>query len=250
MLSRQSAIVRIAMWSGPRNISTAMMRCWESRADTAVVDEPFYAAYLTTTGIVHPMQAEVLASQSSDWDEVIKRPLDSCLAAGQHIQYQKHMTQHMVTDIDQDWFSSLTHAFLIRSPDQVVASYGVKRKSVTADDIGFAKQKELYDKVVSALGYKPPVIDAGDVLDNPQNMLLKLCHTLGVEFDKGMLSWPAGPRDSDGAWAPHWYQNVEKSTGFAPYQAKKIILNKQQQRVADESRPYYEEMYKQRIVAD
>ncbi|MFT6045644.1 MAG: hypothetical protein ACI9WC_001345 [Arenicella sp.] len=250
LLDQESAIVRIAMWSGPRNISTAMMRCWEGRADTAVIDEPFYAAYLTATGTVHPMQAEVLASQSSDWAEVIKHSLESDLAAGQCIQYQKHMTQHMVADLDHDWFSSLRHAFLIRSPEQVVASYGVKRESVTADDIGFAKQKELYDSVVSILGYKPPVVDARDVLDKPKIVLQKLCHALGVSFDLNMLSWPAGPRDSDGAWAPHWYQNVEKSTGFAPYQVKQIELSKQQQRVADESRPYYEEMYKQRIVAD
>ncbi len=242
--------IRIAMWSGPRNISTAMMRCWDSRADTAVVDEPFYAAYLTATGIVHPMQREVLASQSSDWAEVIKSQLENDLAAGQTIQYQKHMTQHMVAELDQDWFSSLRHAFLIRSPEQVVASYGVKRESVTADDIGFAKQKELYDKVVAINGHKPPVIDAKDVLINPRKVLLKLCAALGVVFDENMLSWPAGPRQSDGAWAPHWYHNVEKSTEFAPYQAKPVDLNKQQQRVVDQSRPYYEEMYSHRIVAD
>jgi hypothetical protein len=246
--NQQAMPIRIAMWSGPRNISTAMMRSWESRADTAVVDEPFYAAYLTATGMVHPMQREVLASQSSDWSEVIKNELQNELLAGQSIQYQKHMTQHMVTDLDHDWFSSLRHAFLIRSPEQVVASYGVKRESITADDIGFAKQKELYDKVVELSGQKPPVIDARDVLTNPASALQKLCDALGVAFDQNMLSWSAGPRESDGVWAAHWYHNVEKSTGFAPYQAKQIKLSKQQQWVADQSRPYYQEMFKERIV--
>jgi hypothetical protein len=236
------------MWSGPRNISTAMMRSWESRADTAVVDEPFYAAYLRSTGMVHPMQREVLASQSSDCSEVIKHELQNELAVGQSIQYQKHMTQHMVTDLDHDWFSSLRHAFLIRSPEQVVASYGVKRESITTDDIGFAKQKELYDKVVALSGQKPPVIDAKDVLSNPAGVLQKLCDALDVVFDQNMLNWSAGPRESDGVWADHWYHNVEKSTGFAPYQVKQIELSKQQQRVADQSRPFYLEMYKERIV--
>ncbi|MBL4670926.1 MAG: hypothetical protein JKX81_01600 [Arenicella sp.] len=249
MTKQKPAPIRIAMWSGPRNISTAMMRSWESRADTAVVDEPFYAAYLTATGIMHPMQSEVLASQSSDYSEVIKNELQNELVAGQSIQYQKHMTQHMVTDLDYDWFSSLRHAFLIRSPEQVVASYGVKRESITADDIGFAKQKEIYDKVVALSGQKPPVIDARDVLTNPANVLQKLCDALNVAFDHNMLSWSAGPRDSDGVWAAHWYHNVEESTGFASYQAKQIDLSKQQQRVADQSRPYYQEMYKERIVA-
>jgi len=249
LTNRLAAPVRIAMWSGPRNISTAMMRSWESRADTAVVDEPFYAAYLSATGIVHPMQSEVLASQSSNWSEVIKNELQNELLLGQSIQYQKHMTQHIVTDLEHDWFASLRHAFLIRSPEQVVASYGVKRESITADDIGFAKQKEIYDKVVALSGRKPPVVDAKDVLSDPANVLQKLCHALGVEFDRNMLSWSAGPRDSDGVWAAHWYQNVEKSTGFAPYTAKQLELSKQQQRVADQSRPYYQEMYKERIVA-
>lgn len=250
MLSDTKPAIRVAMWSGPRNISTAMMRSWENRADTAVVDEPFYAAYLKATGIVHPMQEEVLASQAQDFSQVITTSLENTLAAGQHIQYQKHMTQHMVSEIDDTWFSSLRHAFLIRNPDEVVASYGEKRDSVTADDIGFVRQKELYDKVVASCGVHPPVIDAKDVLKNPRKILEKLCSALDLEFDDNMLAWRAGPRDSDGVWAAHWYQNVEKSTKFAPYIEKSINLSKGQQRVADESRPYYQQMFEKRIVAD
>lgn len=224
--------IRIAMWSGPRNISTAMMRSWENRADTAVVDEPFYACYLSTTGIVHPMQEQVLASQSSSWQQVIDEQLRCELEKGQHIQYQKHMTQHMVNDLDEDWFCSLRHAFLIRHPAQVVASYAQKRSSVTPEDVGFTRQREIFE-LARTLGLNTPVIESTAVLTNPEKALNALCGSLDVPFDSDMLSWPAGTRDSDGAWAPHWYQNVEQSTGFAPYSEKEIHLNVQQQKVVD-----------------
>jgi hypothetical protein len=227
------------MWSGPRNISTAMMRAWENRADTAVIDEPFYACYLQATGIVHPMQDEVLTSQSADWQTVIDTELKSTLSSGQTIQYQKHMTQHMVVDVEQDWFASLHHAFLIRHPADVVASYHKKRGAVTAADIGFTRQRELFEQVL-ALGTTPPVIESADVLKSPEKTLQKLCRALEVPFDSAMLSWPAGRRDSDGVWAPHWYQNVEKSTGFAPYQERQLKLTSTQQKVVDECLPDYE----------
>jgi len=247
MLEQSSTPIRIAMWSGPRNISTAMMRSWGNRADTVVVDEPFYAAYLNATGIVHPMQQEVLASQSLDYAQVIKSELENHLAPGKLIQYQKHMTLHMVADIDEDWFTALRHAFLIRSPEEVVASYGIKRDSVTEDDLGYVKQKELYDKVVALHGSRPPVIDAQDVSNNPRKVLQKLCDYLAVSFDERMLNWAAGPRASDGVWAAHWYQNVEKSTEFVAHKTKELNLSKEQQWIADQSRPYYQEMYKHKI---
>ncbi|MEM7358413.1 MAG: HAD family hydrolase [Pseudomonadota bacterium] len=240
------AVTRIAMWSGPRNLSTAMMRSWENRADTAVIDEPFYACFLTHSGIRHPMQEEVLASQPHDWQAVIQQDLSGELGPGQNIQYQKQMTHHMISEIDQAWFASLRHAFLIRHPADVVSSYSEKRESVNADDIGFRKQKVLYDLAVM-LGDTPPVIDAADVLKNPRDCLSQLCIHLGVEFDENMLHWPAGPRESDGAWAPHWYHNVEKSTGFAPFKKKQVSLSQQEQAVVDECLPYYEAMYEQRI---
>ena len=247
MLRQPSKTIRIAMWSGPRNISTAMMRSWGNRDDTVVIDEPFYAAYLNATGIVHPMQQEVLASQSKKFSQVIKTELENRLPQDKFIHYQKHMTQHMVTDIDEAWFSSLRHAFLIRNPEEVVASYGVKRESICQDDLGFAKQKELYDKVVSIQGRKPPVVDARDVSNDPEGVLHKLCECLGVPFAQSMLNWSAGPRDSDGVWARHWYQNVEKSTGFLPFKNKQTKLTKEQKLMADRCQPYYQEMYKDRI---
>ncbi|NND82241.1 MAG: HAD family hydrolase [Gammaproteobacteria bacterium] len=236
------------MWSGPRNISTAMMRAWENRPDTVVVDEPFYACYLATTGIVHPMQREIMASQSTDWQKV-QQQLQADLPSGHTIHYQKHMTHHMVVDVDPQWFGSLKHAFLIRHPAEVVASYAAKRETVTSDDIGYRQQKKLYDLATRSVQSELPVIDARDVLMDPQHSLQQLCDCLGVPFHKNMLSWPAGPRDSDGAWAPHWYGNVEKSTGFGPYQEKEQQLNAAQQRVVDECMPFYEQLYQRRLGA-
>ena len=239
--------IRIAMWSGPRNISTAMMRSWENRSDTQVVDEPFYACYLTASGVIHPMQEEVLASQSSDWGEVIERQLTAPLAAGEEIQYQKHMTQHMVADIDQNWFASLQHAFLIRHPAQVVASYGLKRGSVNAADVGFEQQFKLYQLACDVSSTTPPVIDSVDVLKNPEQCLTALCASLGVPFSQSMLAWPAGRRDSDGVWASHWYNSVEQSTGFAPYVEPEINLSDEQQAVVEQCLPFYQQMYERRV---
>ena len=242
-----NTITRIAMWSGPRNISTAMMRSWENRADTAVVDEPFYACYLTASGVQHPMQDEVLASQSSDWQEVIAQQLSAPLAKGANIQYQKHMTQHMVTDIDQIWFASLRHAFLIRHPAQVVASYGLKRGSVNAADVGFEQQFMLYQMACDLGEKEPPIIDSVDVLKNPEQCLSALCTGLDVPFSDAMLAWPAGTRDSDGVWASHWYNSVEQSTGFAPYVEHKVNLSSEEQEVVAQCMPFYQKMYQRRV---
>lgn len=192
------------------------------------------------------MHEEVLASQSSDWNQVIEGALSAELPAGEIIQYQKHMTQHMVADLKGDWFAGLSHAFLIRHPAQVVASYGEKRGDVTAADVGFERQKKLFDLVCQLTGLAPPVIESKDVLMNPQVSLMALCNKLNVPFDEKMLRWPAGQRDSDGA--PHWYQNVEKSTGFAPYQEKKISLTDNEQRVVDECLPFYDDLLEHKVV--
>jgi len=239
-------IKRIAMWSGPRNLSTAMMRAWENRADTFVVDEPFYACFLTASTVRHPMHDEVLASQPHSWSEVIKQNLQGSSPKAETIQFQKHMTQHMLGEIDADWFATLEHAFLIRDPAEVVASYSEKRELVTAQDIGYAKQMELYQQALK-LGATAPVIDAADVLRNPEKSLSLLCEKLAVDFDKNMLEWPAGGRDSDGVWASHWYNSVKLSTRFAPYRKKIVTLNTQEKAVVDECMPIYETLYEQRL---
>ncbi len=209
-----AAPVRIAMWSGPRNISTAMMRAFENRDDSAVVDEPFYAVYLARTGIVHPMNEEVLASQPQDPSAVIAALLGP-VPGGAAVFYQKHMTHHMIDSIDLDWMAACANVFLIRSPERVVASYAQKRSEANLADLGFERQAAIFDHEADRLGRAPLVIDADDVLSDPHGMLQALCAILTIPFSEKMLRWPAGRRDTDGVWASHWYQSVESSTGFS-----------------------------------
>ena len=208
------APLRIAMWSGPRNISTAMMRAFENRADCAVVDEPFYAAYLARTGIIHPMREEVLSSQPQNPSAVIAGLLGP-VPGGAAIFYQKHMTHHMIDGIDLEWMSACANVFLIRAPARVVASYARKRSEANLADLGFERQAALFDREADRLGKAPPVIDADDVLADPRGMLQSLCEALAIPFSEEMLVWPAGSRESDGVWAAHWYQSVQASTGFS-----------------------------------
>jgi hypothetical protein len=233
--------IRIAMWSGPRNISTAMMRSFENRADCTVVDEPFYAAYLAQTGLDHPMRDEVLAAQPQDWRAVVA-DLDRL---GGPVVYEKHMTHHMLPGFGLDWASTRANAFLIRDPAEVLASYTVKRAEVTLEDIGFVQQRELFDREADRLSRAPPVVRGADVLADPRGMLSALCAALGILFDEAMLTWPAGRRDSDGVWAPAWYDAVERSTGFeAPREKAAAALSDDLRRIADEARPHYEALLK------
>jgi hypothetical protein len=243
-----SAVLRVAMWSGPRNISTAMIRAWENRTDCRVVDEPFYACYLNATGIEHPMREAVLASQPRDWSAVVAQ-LTAPLPEGVRVQYQKHMTHHMVVPLDTAWLRSARHAFLIRDPAEMVASYAQKRGQVAVDDLGMPKQVEIYHAVCTATGQQPPVIDAGDVLRNPQGMLRKLCDALEIPFSADMLSWPPGLRHSDGVWAAHWYNAVAESTGFAPYVTRKVTLPEPLRAVAEACRPHYEFLGARKVEA-
>lgn len=236
--------VRIAMWSGPRNISTAMMRSFENRSDCFVVDEPFYAAYLATTGLRHPMRAEVLASQSQDWRAVVAY-LDSL---GGPIVYEKHMTHHMTSGVGLAWMSERANAFLIRDPAEVLASYAVKRSEVTLEDIGVVRQRELFEREAGRLGRAPPVVVGADVLSAPEAALRALCRALEIAFEPTMLSWPSGRRATDGVWAPAWYDAVERSTGFAaPDPRERAPLPDELQRLADLARPHYEALERHRL---
>jgi hypothetical protein len=230
------------MWSGPRNISTAMMRSFESREDTAVLDEPFYAAYLAATGFDHPMREEVLASQPNDWREVVAR-LRGEAPNGPPVFYQKHMTHHMLPGFGRGWIAHCRNAFLIRSPEDVLASYAEKRSEVTLADIGFVQQHELFEREADRLGHAPSVIESADVLRNPEAALTALCISLGIPFSQRMLAWKAGRRPSDGVWAPVWYAAVERSTGFAaPERPRTRTLNSAHQSIADAARPHYERL--------
>lgn len=239
--------LKIAMWSGPRNISTAMMRSWENRADTQVVDEPFYAYYLAQTKADHPMAKDVLASQPNSWQEVSEQ-----LSQDQYrnnIFYQKHMTHHMLDNIDLTWTKKLRHCFLIRNPLFVINSYVKKMPSVSTEDIGIKRQLELYQQITDITGQNIPIIDSKDVLINPRGILSKLCENLGINFDENMLSWPKGKRSSDGVWAEHWYENVEASNSFSPYQEPSIKLSIEQMQLAQENDNYYQQLFKNRIIA-
>jgi hypothetical protein len=240
--------VRIAMWSGPRNISTAMMRSFENRPDCAVSDEPFYAAYLAQTGLDHPMREAVLAAQPQDWRAVAHSLVTDEPAA---VWYQKHMTHHMLPGFSVDWTESCRNAFLIRDPEAVLASYVVKRADVTLEDIGVVRQRELFDREADRLGAPPPVVEGADVLADPRGMLTALCRALGIPFRDEMLRWPAGRRDSDGVWAPAWYEAVERSTGFAaPERAERPPLTDDLKAIADQARPHYEALVRYRLTVE
>ena len=206
--------MRIAMWSGPRNLSTAMMYSFAARADTAVWDEPFYAAYLAKTGLSHPMGREILAAGEPEADKVIARCLGP-IPNGRQVFYQKHMTHHMIEGFDRGWMSQMTNVFLIRHPARVIASYAAKRENPTLDDIGFRQQAEIFDEVCQMTGQRPVVIDSFEIRQNPETALRGLCGDIGLGFEPAMLTWPKGPHADDGAWAPHWYGSVWNSTGFA-----------------------------------
>lgn len=200
------------MWSGPRNLSTAMMYAFAARADCAVWDEPFYAAYLAATGIDHPMRDEVIAAGETDPQAVAARCLGSIPAGKPHF-YQKHMTHHMVEGFPLDWMAGVTNVFLIRHPARVLASYVKKRETPTLEDIGIVQQVAIYDRV-RAMGQEPVVIDSADIRADPEGMLTRLCEAIGLPFDPAMLSWPSGGHPDDGVWAAHWYDAVHQSTGF------------------------------------
>jgi hypothetical protein len=230
------------MWSGPRNISTAMMRAFENREDCAVIDEPLYAHYLVKTGIDHPVRDEVIASQPTDQREVIEALLGP-IPGNKAIWYQKHMTHHLLPDVERGWMKSFVHCFLIRDPAEVLSSYAKARAEVTLEDLGFVQQAEIFDFV----GGDAPVIDSKDVLADPRGMLEALCDALGIPFSERMLSWPSGPRDSDGVWAPHWYQNVWSSTGFAAPEIKPATYPSALQPIVDAAMPIYERLSRARL---
>jgi hypothetical protein len=239
--------VRIAMWSGPRNISTAMMRSWGNRPDTFVCDEPFYAHYLQATGRDHPGANEVIATGETDWRKVVQQ-LTGEVPEGKSIFYQKQMTHHLLPQIDRAWLGAVTNCFLIRDPRDVIVSYIKKNNDPTLEDIGFVQQAEIFDWVRAHSGAIPPVIDAREVLENPRKILELLCDKVGVEFSESMLSWSPGLRETDGIWAKHWYSEVATSTTFLspPVRAPEPIPERLRE-VHEKSREAYERLYQHRL---
>lgn len=233
------------MWSGPRNISTAMMRSFENRPDTIVVDEPFYACYLKETGMDHPGRDLILKEQPTHWQAVVDDLL-APLPSGCSVMYQKHMSHHMLPSMGRDWMVHIRNAFLIRDPRLMVRSYVKSRQEVVLEDLGILQELDLFREIADRQGTPPPVIDSAAVLADPREKLGKLCAALGIPFHAAMLSWPSGPRHSDGVWAPWWYKGVEASTGFATPEGAdeggEISLPDHLQRIADQAMPAYEEL--------
>lgn len=245
-------ITRIAMWSGPRNISTAMMRAWENRPDTVVCDEPLYGFYLKKTNADHPGRDEVIAKCETDWRRVAatltgSMPRHAGDTSSRTIWYQKHMSHHLLASVDRAWVLSLTNAFLIRDPLEMAASLLKVTPNADIADTGLPQQVELFEQLHAKTGKAPPVIDAKDVLLDPPRMLRLLCEALQVPFSDRMLSWPSGPRDTDGVWAKHWYAAVEKSTGFEKYFAKTEKASPAAQALASKCRPLYDILYSRRL---
>ncbi len=229
--------MRIAMWSGPRNLSTAMMYAFGARSDFAVIDEPFYAAYLTRTGLNHPMREAIIASQPTDPADVVAQLLGP-VPEGKPHYYQKHMAQHMIPGIPRDWITEVTNVFLIRHPARVAASFSAKYDNPTLADIGFVQQLELYEQLTAA-GAAPVVIDSSDIRRDPGAMLRALCDALGLAWDDAMLHWRAGGHQSDGVWAAHWYGSVHASTGFAPAEGDLPRLDGPRAALAQDAMPAY-----------
>lgn len=241
-----TAPIRLAVWSGPRNISTALMRSFGNRTDTFVCDEPFYAYYLNATGKNHPGRDEVIAAGPTDWRQVVTF-LTGPAPEDKPIFYQKLMTHHLLPEIGRDWLGQVTNCFLIRHPREMITSYIKIVEQPTLADTGFPQQSEIYAWVSHRLGHAPPVVDTMDVLNDPRRMLGLLCESLGIPFQESMLSWPPGPRPTDGVWAKHWYSQVEKTTSFRPYQPKEEPIPVELQDLYEQCLAHYERLYPRRL---
>lgn len=238
--------IRIAMWSGPRNISTAMLRSFGGRSDCAVTDEPFYGAFLKTTGQRQPMADEVIASMDCDWQSVAEA-MRGPVPDGKPLWYQKHMPHHMVGNVSITDFPHHRHAFLIRDPARVVASYAAKRVEVTAEDLGYTRQLHYVDQAAQMTGKPPIILDSADILRDPEAHLRALCAALEISWDPGMLKWQAGTRTSDGIWASHWYGRVIETTGFGQAESAMPRLGEREQAIADQCRDAYARLSALRI---
>lgn len=240
--------MHLAMWSGPRNLSTALMRSFGSRDDTVVIDEPLYAPFLAETGLAHPVASTIVAINDTDW-RTVARSLTGTIPRDKAIFYQKHMTHHLLPSMGRDWIFELTNAFLIREPRRVLASYVNVRTVPTLEDLGFPQQLELFEEARRRSGGLPPVVDAADILADPEGTLTALCNALGIEFDRSMLSWEAGPHPEDGVWAAHWYGSVWKSTGFGPYREVNVEVPGELLPLLADCETIYDQLHQHRLTA-
>ena len=232
--------MQLAVWSGPRNISTALMYSFAQREDFFAIDEPFYAAYLAATGLDHPMREEVIASQPKDPNVVIRTLTQPSCDGAAHM-YQKHMTQHMIDAIPRVWMKSVTNVFLLRHPARVISSFSKKYENPTLHDIGFQKQIELFRFLLDA-GHTPVMVNSYDIIRFPEKTLKKLCSHLSLDFDPVMLCWDTGGSGYDGVWAKHWYGAVHRSSGFSEPEGTLPDLPEKFQSLQKSALGDYEEM--------
>ena len=237
----------IAMWSGPRNLSTALMRSFENRLDCFVSDEPFYSYFLYKTKLKHPLSDKIVKSGLIDYDKIIKY-ITGPIPYEKHIWYQKHMAHHILEGENLNWIKNMKNCLLIRHPNDVILSYSKKNEINRIQQLGYLQQIEIYKMLTKETGISPIIIDAQDLLRKPKKMLIKICKNLEIKFDDKMLSWPSGTRDTDGIWGKHWYKQVEASTGFKPYIKTNKTIPFKYQILYDECIKYYDFLYQNRII--
>ncbi|MBT4283952.1 MAG: HAD family hydrolase [Rhodobacteraceae bacterium] len=232
--------MKIAAWSGPRNLSTAMMYSFGSRSDTIISDEPFYASYLKATNLEHPMRAKILESQSNNPHEII----ESCngpIPLSKGLWYQKHMCTHILDNISLTWAEKYTNIFLIRHPSRVISSYERKRENPTIDDIGFKQQLKIFNSLGGV------VIESSDILKSPEKTLKTLCRHINIKFESRMLSWSKGGHKDEGVWGEHWYNSVHLSSSFGPPEGPIPKLSKKLIELYEEAIPIYEKLSSHKI---
>jgi len=239
-------MIKIAMWSGPRNISTALMRSFENRPDTYVSDAPFYAHYLYITKKKHPMYKEIIHYGDTNWNSVVKN-ITGNIPYNKKVWYQKHMAQHNLQNKNLNWIRKMKNILLIRNPKEVILSYIKKNSLINILELGYIQQVELVKKIEEDFGIIPIIIDSQDLLKNPKYILTKLCKKCNISFYDKMLLWPKGPRKTDGIWSEYWYTNVENSTRFSPYIKNNSTLPMQYKNIFLECMNYYTELYEKRI---
>ena len=235
------------MWSGPRNVSTALMRSFENRSDSFVSDEPFYSYFLYKTGLKHPLSKEIVNSGLINYDEIVKY-ITGDIPYSKSIWYQKHMAHHILEGESLDWIKNMKNCLLIRHPNDVILSYSKKNEINNIQQLGYIQQIEIYKMLTKEKGNSPVIIDAQDLLRDPKKMLIELCKSLKIRFDDNMLSWPLGSRETDGVWGKHWYKQVEASTGFKPYNNTNKIIPIKYKILYDECMQYYDFLYQNRII--
>jgi hypothetical protein len=236
----------VAMWSPPRTISTALMRSWDNRPDTVVCDEPLYAYFLKATGVSHPVAEEIITQHDNQWQSVVSW-LTGPVPEGREIFYQKHMAHHLLPQIDRGWLDCVTNCFLIRKPREMLTSYVKKNGLPRLEDTGYPQMLEIFQQVRSRGESTPPVIDSRDLLEDPPLILSRLCSSLDIPFTEKMLSWPPGPRATDGVWADHWYKEVLNTTSFGPYRPKPDQVPDELSEVFARCEEIYQELFEYRL---